>query len=106
MFATISIVVLFIKDFGAGGIYLASILGGLVSSAAVVASLGSFAVKGSLTIQTAAYAGILSSMTSTLNKVLLARISGPDKLMKSLIYPIILVLVAGLASLLGIWFFY
>jgi len=106
MFATISIVVLFIKDFGTGGVYVASILGGLVSSAAVVASLASFAVKGSMSIQTAAYAGILSSMTSTLNKILLARISGSDRLMKNLVLPALLTAGAGFVSLLGLWLFY
>ncbi|NOZ76244.1 MAG: DUF4010 domain-containing protein, partial [Euryarchaeota archaeon] len=78
---------------------------GLVSSAAVVASLASFAVKGSMSVQTAAYAGILSSMTSTLNKILLARISGSGPLTRNLVLPSVITAGAGLACLIAVWMY-
>jgi uncharacterized membrane protein (DUF4010 family) len=105
MFTIISVVILFIKDYGSLGVYAASILGGLVSSSVVVASMASMAASGSLDIETAASACILSSMSSTLNKILLVRISGPATLTRSLSIPAVISVMAGLISLLGVWFY-
>ncbi len=105
MFTIISVVILFIKDYGSLGVYAASLLGGMVSSSVVVASMASMAASGSLGMETAAYACILSSMSSTLNKVLLARISGPGILTRSLAIPTVVSVAAGLVGLLGMWFY-
>jgi uncharacterized membrane protein (DUF4010 family) len=105
MFTIISVVILFIKDYGSLGVYAASLLGGMVSSSVVVASMASMAATGSLGMETAAYACILSSMSSTLNKILLARISGPGILTRSLAIPTVVSVAAGLVGLLGMWFY-
>jgi uncharacterized membrane protein (DUF4010 family) len=105
MFTIISVVILFIKDYGSLGVYAASLLGGMVSSSVVVASMASMAASGSLGMETAAYACILSSMSSTLNKILLARISGPGILTRSLAIPTVVSVAAGLVGLLGMWFY-
>ena len=65
--------------FGSAGVFMVA-LGGLVSSAAVTASVGALAFGGSLSPTTAALVAVLASVISTSNKILLVRLSGSDEL--------------------------
>ena len=65
--------------FGEIGVY-AIALGGLVSSGAVIASVGALAFSGSLTPTTAALIAVLASIFSTTNKIFLVKMTGSDEL--------------------------
>ncbi len=65
--------------FGNAGVFMVA-LGGLVSSAAVTASVGALAFGGSLSPTTAALVAVLASVISTSNKILLVWWSGSDEL--------------------------
>lgn len=103
LFTIISFAVDFLKDFGTGGIYFTSMVGGIISSAAVTASVTSFAATGNIDAETAAYACIFSSMTSTITKLLLAKISGPAGFARKLVPPVVLIIVIGLLALFGVY---
>ncbi len=64
---------------GAAGIY-ATALGALVSSSGVIVSVTLLAVSGNISFATAANTAVLASLISTINKVLLSKISGSDTL--------------------------
>ncbi len=106
LFTAISLIVNYIKIYGATGIYIASILGSVISSAAVVASLASLAALGSISPQTAAYAGVIAAVGSTLNKILIGRISGTKEFSKRLSKPMIIMASVGVVVLVlqaNIW---
>ncbi len=100
LFTAISLIVNYIKIYGTTGIYIASILGSVVSSAAVVASLASLAALGSISPQNAAYAGVIAAIGSTLNKILIARISGTTNFSKKVSKPMVLMAAVGIIFLL------
>lgn len=64
---------------GTAGIYATSI-GALVSSSGVIVSVTLLAVSGNISYVTAANTAILASLISTVNKILLSKISGSDAL--------------------------
>jgi uncharacterized membrane protein (DUF4010 family) len=64
---------------GTAGIYMTA-LGALVSSSGVIVSVALLAVSGNITPQVAANTAILASLISTLNKILLSKISGSASL--------------------------
>ncbi len=75
VFLVLQIVTVLIQRIpGAGtyAVYLTAI-GGLVSSAAVVASMGSLAVQGEISLQVATGTAVAATLVSTLNKLLLTR---------------------------------
>lgn len=65
--------------FGSAGVFVVA-LGGLVSSAAVTASVGALAFGGNLTPTTAALVAVLASIISTSNKIVLVRLAGSMEL--------------------------
>jgi uncharacterized membrane protein (DUF4010 family) len=88
--------------FGSAGVFVVA-LGGLVSSAAVTASVGALAFGGHLTPTVAAFVAVLASIISTSNKILLVRLVGStelyDKIKRSFL---ILMSVGAVAFLLWI----
>jgi uncharacterized membrane protein (DUF4010 family) len=70
------------KTGGTVGIYATS-LGALVSSSGVIVSVTLLAVSGNISHATAANTAVLASLISTINKILLSRISGSDTLFSS-----------------------
>lgn len=98
-FTIVSFIVSFVKDYSVGGVYLAAILGGLVSSAAVTASFASLASIGSLDLSVAASACVLSSIGSTLSKIIVAKISGTPAFAKEVAKVMLIVVVVGIISL-------
>jgi uncharacterized membrane protein (DUF4010 family) len=67
------------KVAGTAGIYVTA-LGALVSSSGVIVSVTLFAVSGNISYVTAANTAVLASLISTVNKILLSKISGSSSL--------------------------
>ncbi len=67
------------KIAGTAGIYVTA-LGALVSSSGVIVSVTLLAVSGNISYETAANTAVLASLISTLNKILLSKISGSSSL--------------------------
>jgi len=67
------------KIAGAAGIYVTA-LGALVSSSGVIISVTLLAVSGNISYATAANTAVLASLISTVNKILLSKISGSSSL--------------------------
>jgi uncharacterized membrane protein (DUF4010 family) len=84
-------------NFGSVGVFSLA-LGGLVSSAAVTASIGALAFKGSITPTTAALVAILASVISTSNKIILVRYSGSEKLSIKVQKSFLLLIIAGVTA--------
>jgi uncharacterized membrane protein (DUF4010 family) len=102
-FMIISLMVTYLKDFGVESVYLAALIGGIVTSAGVTASFASLASTGAIDPGIAAYGCVISAMGSSLGKVLIARISGTDALAREILKPQIIVVLVGLVSLLVMW---
>ncbi len=64
---------------GTTGIYITA-LGALVSSSGVIVSVTLLAVSGNISYEVAANTAILASLVSTVNKILLSKISGSESL--------------------------
>ncbi|NPE27604.1 MgtC/SapB family protein [Methanococcoides sp. SA1] len=64
---------------GSTGIYITA-LGGLVSSSAVVASVAALAFTGNVPYTVAAQTAVMAGIISTLNKIILIRVSGSKEL--------------------------
>jgi uncharacterized membrane protein (DUF4010 family) len=64
---------------GTAGIY-ATALGAFVSSSGVIVSITLLAVSGNISYMTAANTAVLASLISTINKILLSKISGSNEL--------------------------
>ncbi|MCM1985462.1 MgtC/SapB family protein [Methanococcoides seepicolus] len=64
---------------GSTGIYITA-LGGLVSSSAVVASVAALAFTGNVPYTVAAQTAVMAGIISTLNKIMLIRVSGSKEL--------------------------
>jgi uncharacterized membrane protein (DUF4010 family) len=99
LFTVISILVHYIKEFGVGGVYLAALFGGLVSSAAVTASLASLAALGGLSLIPAANGCIIAAIGSTLGKLIIVRISGSKELLKKIATPVLITIFVGVVAL-------
>ncbi len=95
LFTLATILVSYLKGFGAGGVYLVSLLGGFASSAAVTASLASLAAIGAMSTTTAATACVIAAIGSTMGKVVIAKIAGSSSLMRALVKPTILTIILG-----------
>ena len=67
---------------GTAGIY-ATALGAFVSSSGVIVSVTLLAVSGKISYATAANTAILASLVSTVNKILVSKISGSEALFSS-----------------------
>jgi uncharacterized membrane protein (DUF4010 family) len=99
LFAFISFIIDYIQQFGVGGVYFASLLGGLVSSGAVTASMASLAVLGSIDPGIAASAIVVSSMGSVFVKMIIARAAGAGRLTRELTRPTLLIIALGFLML-------
>ncbi|MDI6655290.1 MAG: MgtC/SapB family protein [Candidatus Hydrothermarchaeota archaeon] len=99
LFSIISLAVNYLKDFGAGSVYIAAALGGLVSSAAVTASLASLGTVKALDLSVAASGCVLSAVGSTFGKLIISRISGSPALTRELSKPMLAVMFIGLITL-------
>ncbi len=84
--------------FGSTGVFFVA-LGGLVSSAAVTASVGALALGGSLSPSTAALVAVLACVVSTSNKILLVKWSGSDELEKKIKGSFLILIGVGAAAL-------
>ncbi|KAF5411465.1 MAG: hypothetical protein C5S43_03305 [Candidatus Methanocomedens sp.] len=84
--------------FGSTGVFFVA-LGGLVSSAAVTASVGALALGGSLSPSTAALVAVLACVISTSNKILLVKWSGSDELEKKIKGSFLILIGVGVAAL-------
>ncbi|MCG7848884.1 MAG: MgtC/SapB family protein [ANME-2 cluster archaeon] len=84
--------------FGSTGVFFVA-LGGLVSSAAVTASVGALALGGSLSPSTAALVAVLASVISTSNKILLVKLSGSVELEKKIKGSFLILIGVGVAAL-------
>jgi uncharacterized membrane protein (DUF4010 family) len=100
-FTIISLMVTYLKDFGVESVYLAALIGGIVSSSGVTASFASLASTGSIDPVVAAHGCVISAMGSSLGKVIITRISGNDMLTKEVLKPQLVVICVGLLALLG-----
>ena len=79
-FTVILIIGSFAYEFaGTAGIYVTA-LGALVSSSGVIVSVTLLAVSGQISFATAANTAVLASLISTVNKILLSKISGSSSL--------------------------
>ncbi len=99
LFAAISLIVNYLKDFGSESVYFAALLGGFVSSLAVTASIAAMPALGSLDATTAAFACVISALGSALSKLLVSRVSGTRELANALTKPMLLAVLAGAAAL-------
>ncbi len=99
LLSIISLAVNYLKNFGAGSIYIAAVLGGLVSSAAVTASLTSLGAVKALDLSVAATGCVLSAVGSAFGKLIIGRISGSPALTKELAKPLLATMFIGTAAL-------
>ncbi|WP_440952823.1 MgtC/SapB family protein [Methanococcoides sp. FTZ1] len=83
---------------GDTGVY-ASALGGLVSSSAVTASVAALAFSGNVSYTIAAQTAVIAGIISTLNKLVLIRISGSKELYCRSRNTLLLIASVGIASL-------
>ncbi|MEL4305901.1 MgtC/SapB family protein [Methanococcoides sp. LMO-2] len=83
---------------GDAGVY-ASALGGLVSSSAVTASVAALAFSGNVSYTVAAQTAVAAGIISTLNKLVLIRISGSKELYCRSRNTLILIAATGIAAL-------
>ncbi|MDP6613277.1 MAG: DUF4010 domain-containing protein, partial [Candidatus Hydrothermarchaeota archaeon] len=81
-------------------VYIAAIIGGLVSSAATTASFASLYATGNLDLTTASAACVVSAVGSTLNKITIRWINGTSALSRYLAVPTGLVAFLSLIDLL------
>jgi uncharacterized membrane protein (DUF4010 family) len=95
LFLGISRIISYVQFLGVGGVYVAIVLGSLLSSAAVIASLVSLHSIGSLDLITAASACVIASIASLLGKLLIARVSGTVNLAKKSAVPIMVIALLG-----------
>ncbi len=90
--------------FGDAGIYVTA-LGGVVSSSAVVASVGALAFNGTISYTVAAETAILAGIISTLNKLTWIRFAGSKELYDTSRNSFILIAAVGAISLIA-WGYY
>jgi uncharacterized membrane protein (DUF4010 family) len=85
---------------GSIGTY-ATALGGIVSSAAVIASVTSLALGGNISYQTAAETAVMASIISTLTKPVFIKITGSKELFSRSLKPFILIVITGSLALIA-----
>lgn len=85
---------------GPAGTY-ATALGGIVSSAAVTASVTALALGGSISYQTAAETAVMASIISTLTKPVFIKITGSRDLFSRSLKPFLLVVITGSIALIA-----
>ncbi|WP_081955722.1 MgtC/SapB family protein [Methanococcoides methylutens] len=83
---------------GTAGVY-ASALGGLVSSSAVTASVAALAFSGNVSYSVAAQTAVIAGIISTLNKLVLVRISGSKELYYRSRNTMLLIAIVGISTL-------
>ncbi len=79
----------------------ATALGGIVSSAAVTASVTALALSGSISYKTAAETAVMAGIISTLTKPVFIKITGSKELFSKSLTPFILVVITGILALIG-----
>lgn len=79
----------------------ATALGGIVSSAAVTASVTALALGGNISYQTAAETAVMAGIISTLTKPVFIKITGSKELFSRSLKPFILIVVIGSLALLA-----
>ncbi len=79
----------------------ATALGGIVSSAAVTASVTALALGGSISYQTAAETAVMASIISTLTKPVFIKITGSRELFSRSLKPFILIVITGSVALIA-----
>jgi uncharacterized membrane protein (DUF4010 family) len=79
----------------------ATALGGIVSSAAVIASVTSLALGGNISYQTAAETAVMASIISTLTKPVFIKITGSKELFSRSLKPFILIVITGSLALIA-----
>jgi uncharacterized membrane protein (DUF4010 family) len=89
---------------GSTAVY-ATALGGIVSSAAVTVSMAALAVDGSVSFTTAAETAVIASIISTVNKVVLIKISGSKELFSISRNTFSLLALIGVIAIAG-WGYY
>ncbi len=85
---------------GVAGVYAIAI-GGLISSAVVTASVTLLAVNGFIPATTAAFTGVMASIISTGNKIILVRWAGSSRLLRLVKKTFISFVVFGMLVLIG-----
>lgn len=85
--------------FGSAGVIALS-LGGLVSSAAVTASVGVLSFNGLITPTTAAIVAVIASILSSSNKIFLVRLSGPEELSLKITQSFVVLIGLGIAVII------
>ncbi len=80
-------------------------LGGLVSSSAVTASVAALASNGSISYSVAAQTAVIAGIISTLNKLMLIRVSGSSALLQRSRNTMVLLALVGAAGLV-MWSYY
>lgn len=98
IFVLVSWGVTYLKGAGASSMYLAALLGGLISSAATTASFSSLYVLGSVDASSAAAACVLSAVGSTFSKMAITRLMGTQALFMSVVKPMLLLIFVGAAA--------
>lgn len=99
LFSVTSLVVNYLKDFGAGGVYAAAVLGGVVSSAAVTASMASLGAVNALSINIAAAGCVLSAVGSAFGKLIISRVNGSPAFTNELSKLMLATALIGLVAL-------
>jgi len=84
------------KFLGEYGVYVIALFGGISFAGAIVASVSTLALAGSLSVEAAALAVVITSSVALLNKFLWASIARAPKLARGLIMPTLLAFVAGI----------
>jgi|Deesub1362B_J571_1020462.scaffolds.fasta_scaffold00259_25 uncharacterized membrane protein (DUF4010 family) len=95
IFGVITFLSYYAQNIGVGGIYLTALAGGLVSSAAVVASLASLVALGKLGTEVAALGGVLAMASSSISGVFIAKVSGTSELAKRYLRVVLVNIAAG-----------
>ncbi len=99
-FALVSFIVKMSQNYGAGGVYVTSLIAGFVSSGATIAGLANLAASGSLSTSIAGTAGVLSIIASLTSKILITRISGTYTLTLKVAKSILITAAIGTSLLL------
>jgi uncharacterized membrane protein (DUF4010 family) len=83
------------REFGEGGFYLVTVIGGLLSSASAVAAAASMAAQGAIGFDVAANGAVLASMTSLTFSLSFILKTGHRRLIARLALAMVAIAVAG-----------
>ncbi len=84
------------RFFGDQGVYVIALFGGISFAGAIVASVSTLALIGSLNVEAAALAIIIACFVAQLNKFLWANVARAPKLARALVKPTLITVVAGI----------